>query len=324
MLRPTTHRDMSVTLWGEKYDSPVVACPVGVQGIFHPDGECGVAEVCNEIGVPYIASTASSHTIEDIAKANKDGPRWYQLYWPQHKATTESLLKRAKDLNYKVLVVTLDTWALAWRPWDLDNAYVPFIIGVGNQTGFADPAFRERFAKESGGKTPEEDVQAASQAWMADVFSGAAHSWEELAHLREHWDGPIVLKGIQDPDDALKAVEYGMDGVFVSNHGGRQVDGAVGSLEMLPEIVEAVRGKKGGIGDDFHVMFDSGIRCGADIVKAICLGAKMVSQSINPALSWLTHASRLVLGDPGCMVLALMENMGLEMLSKASWLTATN
>lgn len=191
-------------------------------------------------------------------------------------------MKRAKDLNYKVLVVTLDTWALAWRPWDLDNAYVPFIKGVGVQTGFADPAFRERFAKENDGKTPEDDVVAASQAWCGDIFSGAAHSWDELKHLREHWDGPIVLKGIQDPDDALKAVEYGMDGVFVSNHGGRQVDGAVGSLEMLPEVVEAVKGKKGGLGEEFVVMFDSGIRTGADIVKAICLGAKMVCCSVHP------------------------------------------
>lgn len=112
MLRPTTHRDMSVKLWGEHYDSPVVASPIGVQSIFHPDGECGVAEVCAEIGVPYIASTASAATMEDIAKANGDGPRWYQLYWPQHKETTESLLRRAKASGYKVLVVTLDTWAL--------------------------------------------------------------------------------------------------------------------------------------------------------------------------------------------------------------------
>jgi lactate 2-monooxygenase len=118
MLRPTTHRDMSVELWGHKYDSPVVASPIGVQGIFHPDGECGVAEVCGQIGVPYVTSTASSHTIEEIAKANGEGnPRWFQLYWPQHKLTTESLLKRAKEANYRVLVVTLDTWALAWRPW---------------------------------------------------------------------------------------------------------------------------------------------------------------------------------------------------------------
>jgi len=216
MLQPTTHRDMSVKLWGEHYDSPVVASPIGVQSIFHPDGECGVAEVCAEIGVPYVASTASSHTMEDIAKANGNGSRWYQLYWPQHKPVTESLLKRAKSLNYKVLVVTLDTWALAWRPADLDNAFVPFIKGIGNQMGFSDPAFRKRFADENDGKKPEDDITAASQAWCQDIFSGAAHTWEELAHLREHWEGPIVLKGIQDPDDALKAIEHGMDGVFVS------------------------------------------------------------------------------------------------------------
>lgn len=112
MLRPTTHRDLSVKLWGDHYDSPVVASPIGVQNIFHPDGECGVAEVCAEIGVPYCASTAAGATLEDIAKANGNGARWFQLYWPQHKKTTESLLRRAKDSGYKVLVVTLDTWAL--------------------------------------------------------------------------------------------------------------------------------------------------------------------------------------------------------------------
>jgi len=119
-------------------------------------------------------------------------------------------------LNYKVLVVTLDTWALAWRPADLDNAFVPFIKGIGNEMGFSDTAFRKRFADENDGKKPEDDITAASMAWCQDIFSGAAHTWEELAHLREHWEGPIVLKGIQDPDDALKAIEHGMDGVFVS------------------------------------------------------------------------------------------------------------
>lgn len=142
-------------------------------------------------------------------------------------------------------------------------------------TGFADPAFRARF-KEQTGKEIEDDIFAASRLWIGDVFSGAAHTWDDIAHLREHWDGPIVLKGIQDPEDALKAVEYGADGVVVSNHGGRQCDGAVGSLEMLPEVVEAVKGKKGYLGEDFVVLFDSGIRTGVDVIKALSLGAKMV------------------------------------------------
>jgi len=196
MLRPTTNRDLTVKLFGETYETPVLMAPVGVQIIFHEDKETGLAQVCSEIGVPFILSTASSSSIEEVAKANGNGPRWYQLYWPQDEEVTESLLKRAKENGYKVLVVTLDTWALAWRPADLDGAYIPFMKGVGNKTGFTDPVFRRKF-KEKFNATPEEKPLEASTEWVADVFSGAAHSWEQIAHLRKHWDGPIVLKGIQ-------------------------------------------------------------------------------------------------------------------------------
>lgn len=176
-----------------------------------------------------------------------------------------------------MLVVTLDTWALAWRPWDLDLAYVPFFAGLGCAIGFSDPAFRANHHAATG-KAVEDDITAASQAWIGDVFSGAAHSWEQLAHVRAHWDGPILLKGIQHADDALKAHECGMDGVIVSNHGGRQMDGAIGSLDMLPEIAAAVRGKKSARNaeHDFAVVFDSGIRTGVDVIKAMCLGAHAV------------------------------------------------
>ena len=124
MLRPTTHRDLTIELFGEKYDSPILVAPVGVQGIFHEHKEAGVAEIAAEIGVPYILSTASTTNFQQVAKANGDGQRWYQLYWPQDDEITLSLLKTAKENGFKVLVVTLDTWALAWRPADLDNAYV--------------------------------------------------------------------------------------------------------------------------------------------------------------------------------------------------------
>ncbi|KAI4092872.1 MAG: hypothetical protein Q9206_001551 [Seirophora lacunosa] len=228
-----------------------------------------MAEIATEIGLPYILSTAASSSIEEVAKANGDGVRWFQLYWPQDNEITKSLLNRAKSNGYKVLIVTLDTWALAWRPADLDNAYIPFASGIGDQTGFSDPVFRSKFAAKHDNKTPEDDVFLASREWEADVFSGAAHTWEELELLKQEWDGPIVLKGIQHVEDAKKAVEMGMQGIVVSNHGGRQLDGAIGSLEVLPEIVEAV-------GDKLTVLFDSGVRTGADVIKALCLGAKGV------------------------------------------------
>lgn len=268
MLRPTTKRDLRVELFGETYETPVLMAPVGVQSIFHEDKETGLSEVCSEIGVPYILSTASSSSIEEVAESSGKGPRWFQLYWPQDDEVTISLLNRAKASGYKVLVVTLDTWALAWRPADLDGAYIPFMKGTGNKTGFTDPVFRRKF-KEKFNAVPEDMATKASEEWIGDVFSGAAHLWDEIALLKKNWDGPIVLKGIQHPEDARLAVESGVDGIIVSNHGGRQLDGAIGSLEMLPEIVDAV-------GDKITVLFDSGIRTGVDIIKALSLGAKAV------------------------------------------------
>lgn len=175
MLRETSIRDFSVELFGEKYgisilplkvcgksadftaETPILMAPVGVQSIFHPDKEIGLSEVCAEIGVPFIMSTAATSTIEEVAQASGNGPRWFQLYWPQDDEVTISLLKRAGENGFKVLVVTLDTWALAWRPADLDNAFVPFIKGTGVQVGLSDPVFREKFQKKAG-HLPEENV----------------------------------------------------------------------------------------------------------------------------------------------------------------------
>ena len=193
--------------------------PIGVQGIFHDDKETGLSSACAEVGVPYVFSTAATSSIEEVAQASGKGPRWFQLYWPRDNDITISLLKRAKENGYTALVVTLDTWALAWRPADLDAGYIPFAKGVGNQVGFSDPVFREKFEKKHGG-TPEDNILLASHEWTSDIFFGSSHGWEELAFLKQHWDGPIILKGIQHPEDAKLAVEHGCDGIIVSNHGG--------------------------------------------------------------------------------------------------------
>lgn len=194
--------------------------PVGVQGIFHEDKEIGLSSACAEVGIPYILSTAATSSIEEVAKASGNGPRWFQLYWPRDNNITLSLLKRAKENGFTALVVTLDTWTLGWRPTDLDAAYIPFVTGVGNQVGFSDPVFREKLAKKYGGVRPEDNIPLASQEWIGEVFYGASHSWEDLAFLKENWDGPIILKGIQHPEDAKLAVQHGCDGIVVSNHGG--------------------------------------------------------------------------------------------------------
>lgn len=244
--------------------------PIGVQGAYHEDGEKGVAEACAELGVPFTLSTASTSTIEEVAAASGDGAaRWFQLYWPLDDEITASILTRAKAQGFTVLVVTLDTFTMSWRPHDLDGGFLPFIKGQGVQVGLSDPVFRRKFAEANDGDTPEDNPLLAAQTFISQAFSGNAHSWEDLRLLRKHWEGPIVLKGILSAEDARLALRYGMDGVVVSNHGGRQLDGAVASLEMLPEVVDAVGGR-------MTVLFDSGVRTGADIMKALCLGARGV------------------------------------------------
>ncbi|RKU42693.1 hypothetical protein DL546_005716 [Coniochaeta pulveracea] len=290
LLRPTLPRDLRVELFGVTYDSPVLMAPVGVQEAYHQQGEKGVATACAELGVPFIYSTASTQAIEDVTAAmdesfkewldeneidnaadrEKKAPRWFQLYRPLSKPLTQSLLDRAKKAGCTALVVTLDTFTLSWRPADLDTGYLPFVTGQGCALGFSDPVFRKQFAEQSDGETPESSTIPAARAWTSEVFSGQAHSWEDLKALREMWgDGPILLKGILSVEDAVLAKEAGMDGIVVSNHGGRQLDGSVSSLEVLPEIVDAV-------GKEMTVLFDSGVRTGVDIMKALALGAKAV------------------------------------------------
>lgn len=279
MLTNSTERHLGVTVLGTELPAPVMLAPVGVQSILHPDGELATARAAAELGIPMVLSTASSHTIEEVAEASGDGPRWYQLYWPNDPDVCASLLDRARKAGYTALVVTLDTWTLAWRPHDLDQAYLPFLRAVGTAIPFSDPVFRAGLQK-----APEEDLPMAILKWV-QLFTGTDKSWDQLSFLREHWDGPIVLKGIQHADDARKAVDYGMDGVVVSNHGGRQVDGAVGSLDALPSIVEAV-------GEQVDVLFDSGIRTGADVVKALALGAKAVMVG-RPFAYGLAHGGQV-------------------------------
>jgi len=263
MLRDTTTRNWSTTILGTAMPAPLLLAPIGVLSILHADGELAVARACAELGVPMVLSTAASHTIEEVAAASGAGPRWFQLYWPTDDAVTASVLARARAAGYTALVVTLDTWTLGWRPLDLDGAYLPFLRGVGTAIPFSDPAFRAGLTR-----SPEDDLGAAVGRWVP-MFTGTALRWEQLDLLREHWDGPILLKGLLHVDDVAAALEASVDGIIVSNHGGRQVDRAVGALTVLPGIVAAVDGRAA-------VLFDSGVRTGADAALALGLGADAV------------------------------------------------
>jgi lactate 2-monooxygenase len=263
MLRDVGVRDMRTEILGTSIPAPLMLAPIGVQSIVHPDGELATARAATDVGLPHILSTASSYAMEEVAEAAGDGPRWYQLYWPNDPDLAASFLQRAEKVGYTAVVVTLDTWLLAWRPRDLEGAYLPFLKGIGTANYFSDPVFRSTLEK-----PPEEDLQAAVGQWIAK-YSDPTVTWERLAMLREATELPIVLKGIQHPDDARRAVEEGVDGILVSNHGGRQVDGAIGSLDALPRIVDVVP-------DEFPVLFDSGVRSGADAFKALALGARAV------------------------------------------------
>jgi isopentenyl diphosphate isomerase/L-lactate dehydrogenase-like FMN-dependent dehydrogenase len=263
MLTGATDRDLSTTVLGTAMPAPIITAPVGVQSIVHPQAELAVARAAAELGLPMTLSTVSSYPLEEVAAASASGARWFQLYWPHDEQVCLSFLERAKAAGFSTLLVTLDTWLLGWRPHDLDHAYLPFLTGEGLATYFTDPAFCAGLEK-----PPSEDLAAALMRWLP-MFSGADHTWADVAFLREHWDGPIALKGVQHVEDARRAVDAGVDGIVVSNHGGRQVDGAMASLDALPAIAQAV-------GDRLDVLFDSGIRTGADIVKAVALGAKAV------------------------------------------------
>ncbi|MCX7992299.1 MAG: lactate 2-monooxygenase [Fimbriimonadales bacterium] len=262
-LRDVSQRDWSVELLGRRYPVPLYVAPVGVQGIVHPDGELATARACSKIGVPFVLSTVSSYSIEQVAEAMGDAPRWFQLYWSRNHEVAASFVRRAEAAGYSAIVVTVDTFMLAWRPRDLRHAYLPFMHGDGLANYFSDPVFRALLAA-----PPEEDPGSAVMQFAA-IFGNPSLTWDDLDFLRQQTQLPILLKGLLHPDDAREAVRRGVDGIIVSNHGGRQVDGAIPALVALDAIAQAV-------GSEVPLLFDSGIRTGADALKALALGARMV------------------------------------------------
>ncbi len=263
MMVDCSKRDLSIELFGMRLPSPVFMAPVGVIGICTQDGHGDLAAACAsaETGVPLMASTLSNDPLEHVAGALGETPGFFQLYTPKDKALAESLVRRAEAAGYKGIVVTLDTWVTGWRPRDLNVANFPQLRGAVLMNYFSDPVFRAMLAK-----PPEEDGAAAVRQW-AGAF-GKVLTWDDMAWLRSLTTLPLILKGICHPDDARRAIDAGADAIYCSNHGGRQANGGIAAIDMLPDVVAAA--------GEVPVLFDSGIRSGSDVVKAIALGARAV------------------------------------------------
>ncbi|GAA2475048.1 alpha-hydroxy-acid oxidizing protein [Terrabacter carboxydivorans] len=303
LLVDTTERDTSVELFGRRHESPLLVAPVGVLSMADDEADLAVARGARDQHVTQILSTQASVPMEDVARALGGSGHWYQLYWSSDDDLVESLVSRAEACGSEALVVTLDMAYLGWRPRDLDLGHLPFARGEGIAQYTSDPVFqrlvRERVAAAAAtpaarprptagavstlvamsrnhpGDTRRNltapEPRAAVETFL-DVFSRPSLTWDDLPRLRSLTSLPIVLKGILHPDDARRALDAGVDGIYVSNHGGRQVDRSVAALDALPGVVEAVRGA----GSSAPVIFDSGIRCGADIFVALALGATAV------------------------------------------------
>ncbi|RDV43257.1 lactate 2-monooxygenase [Leifsonia sp. ku-ls] len=302
VLRDVSARDLSVELFGRRRPTPLLLAPIGVLELARRGGDALAARAAATLGVPAMLSTQASQPMEEVAAAmdaaRPGASRWFQLYWSSSRDLVGSLVARAERSGCEAIVVTLDTHVLGWRPRDLALGYLPFSRGLGIAQYTSDPVFRalvrERAAR---GGRPTTTVSPAAVAAFAsilrhhpgrlreklrsgeplaavetflDVFADPSLTWNDLAFLRERTRLPIVLKGVLHPDDARRALDAGVDGVQVSTHGGRQVDGGIAALDALPAVVDAVAGR-------IPVLFDSGIRGGSDAVVALALGARAVA-----------------------------------------------
>ena len=304
VLRDVAERDLSIELFGRRRPTPFVLSPIGVAELAHRDADVAVGRAAAALDVPYVLSNQASRPMEEVADAMTRGSRWFQLYWSASDELNASLVRRAAASGCEAIVVTLDTHLLGWRVRDLDLGFLPFTRGQGIAQYTSDPVFaglvRERAARgpsgarpkvtpallrsalaiaRSGARTPLVDggvrdalrsplPRAAIETFL-DVFANPALQWDDLARLREWTDLPVLLKGVMHPDDATHALDHGADGVVVSNHGGRQIDGAVATLDALPAVAERVGGRA-------PIVLDSGVRGGADAFRALALGATAV------------------------------------------------
>lgn len=346
MLRDTASRDLSTTVLGQRLPAPLLVAPIGAAGLVRRDADLAVGRASAERGLPYILSSQGSSPMEATAAAMGSGPRWFQLYWSSDEQLVDSFIGRAEAIGAGALVVTLDTTSLGWRPWDLDLGSLPFTRGVGIAQYTSDPRFMEmvdervaRAAGSGGTGGDDDDVTITPQAvrtllemarnhpgglrrnltdprtreavqTFLDTFSNPALSWDHIATLRDRTRLPVVLKGVLHPDDARRAFDAGVDAVMVSNHGGRQVDGSISTLDALVRIREAV-------GPEPTVLLDSGIRNGADVVKAMASGANAVTVG-RPHVYGLAIAGQRGVGEVLDNLLAEVD-LTMSLSGASSW-----
>jgi lactate 2-monooxygenase len=261
MLVAPTERDMSIELFGVKWPSPVFMAPIGVIGVCAQDGhgDLACARASVRTGVPFFAATLSADPMEDVAAVLGDAPAYFQLYTPPDRDMAASLVHRAEAGGFKGIAVTLDTWVTGWRPRDLRGSNYPQVPSGCLSNYTSDPVFRKRLQ-------PGDDATEVAVRTLP-IFGGPFR-WEDLDWLRSQTELPLMLKGICHPDDVRRAKDHGADAIYCSNHGGRQANGGLTTLECLPDVVDAA--------DGLPVLFDSGVRSGADVIKALALGATAV------------------------------------------------
>jgi lactate 2-monooxygenase len=365
VLRDVERRDLSIELFGQRLASPLLLCPIGVLDLAHREADLAVARAASALGVPYIFSNQASVPMETCAAAMGDSPRWFQLYWSRSDELVASFVRRAEACGCSAIVLTLDTTMLGWRPRDLDLASLPFLQGRGIAQYTSDPVFRAELGRANRPDEPRsEDGSSgtirptlapkpplnwatlatalaqkanfpgglvknltsaeprAAVQWFMTKYSRPSLQWDNLKFLRQHTKLPILLKGVLHPDDARTALEHGVDGLIVSNHGGRQIDGEIASLDALPAVAEAVNGK-------IPVLFDSGVRGGADVFKALALGATAVclgrpyvyglalagQRGVEDVIGNVLAEFDLTMGLAGCTSVAEVRRAGLDVAS---------
>ena len=263
VLRDVSNVNLSSSIMGVPSPAPFALAPVGFQTIIHPEGELAAAKAAAACRIPYTVSTVSSYSMEAIAEVMGDAPRFFQLYWPNDDEIALSFVRRAEKNKFSAIFVTVDTPILGWRDQDKQNKYFPLLKGAGLGNYLNDPVFLQKANLQE----KEASMQAIAEV-SARLFNPGL-TWENIKWLREQTDLPIVIKGIVHPEDAKLAVEFGVDGIVVSNHGGRQLDGSVSSIDALSDVCNVVKGR-------IQILFDGGIRRGVDIIKALALGADAV------------------------------------------------